>query len=118
MQVKLKVTSGANAGKEVLIPVNKFFIGRDPQCHLRPKSDAISRHHCAILVTETQVAIRDFNSKNGVHVNGVRIQDICILKPGDVLRIGPLEFEVKALTTSNSDFYFTFLRKSPQVRRT
>lgn len=94
MQVRLKVTSGANAGKEVLVPVSKFFIGRDPQCHLRPKSDAISRHHCALLITETQVAVRDFGSKNGTHINGERVQDICMIRPGDVLRVGPLEFQV------------------------
>ena len=94
MQVRLKVMHGVNAGKEILVPGNKFFIGRGPECHLRPKSDAISRHHCALLITATQVAVRDFGSKNGTYVNDQRVQDIGLVRPGDVLRVGPLVFEI------------------------
>lgn len=94
MQVRLKVMHGVNAGKEILVPGSKFFIGRGPECHLRPKSDAISRHHCALLVTATQVAVRDFGSKNGTYVNDQRVQDIGLVRPGDILRVGPLVFEI------------------------
>jgi pSer/pThr/pTyr-binding forkhead associated (FHA) protein len=94
MRVKLKVLKGAGAGKEIPVPVKKFFIGRGDDCHLRPKSEAISRHHCAIVSTDKQVAVRDFGSKNGTFVNDKRIENACILNPGDKLSIGPLHFEV------------------------
>ncbi len=94
MQVKLKVTSGSNAGKEIKIPVAKFFIGRSEDCHLRAQSDLISRHHCAILLEEGQVTIRDLKSRNGTVVNGEKIVGDVHLKMGDKLKVGPLEFEV------------------------
>ena len=35
MKAKLKVLKGPSAGKEIDIPVAKFFIGRGEDCHLR-----------------------------------------------------------------------------------
>jgi pSer/pThr/pTyr-binding forkhead associated (FHA) protein len=84
------------------IPTAKFFIGRGDDCHLRPKSDAISRHHCAIVSTNNQVAIRDFGSKNGTFVNGQRIDSAYVLKSGDVLGVGPLTFEIVMETSLNT----------------
>lgn len=96
MQVKLKVLAGKNAGKELPVPVKRFLIGRGDDCHMRPKSDAISRNHCAILITEEddQVIIRDLNSRNGTYLNGERIAADQSLESGDHLQIGRLEFEV------------------------
>jgi pSer/pThr/pTyr-binding forkhead associated (FHA) protein len=54
----------------------------------------ISRHHCALIVEGSTVAVRDFGSKNGTYVNGQRIGGETVLTPGDQLSIGPLRFEV------------------------
>lgn len=94
MQVKLKVVSGSNAGKEIKIPLAKFFIGRGDDCHLRPQSDLISRHHCAIIIEGGSVVIRDLKSRNGTVVNGEKISGDVALKMGDKVKVGPLEFEV------------------------
>lgn len=94
MFVKLKVNHGPSAGKEIKIPRAQFLIGRGDECALRPKSDAISRKHCLILVETNQVLLRDLGSKNGTYVNGDRVNGDRILKPGDHLKVGPLEFEV------------------------
>jgi pSer/pThr/pTyr-binding forkhead associated (FHA) protein len=95
MQVKLIVVHGKHAGQEVPVPGPKFFVGRAEDCDLRPQSDLISRHHCAILVEEGFVAVRDFGSKNGTYVNDQRVRTEAELKSGDRLKIGPLEFEVQ-----------------------
>lgn len=94
MQVKLKVVQGSNAGKEVPISVPQFVIGRGDECHLRPKSEAVSRRHCALIVSGTRLVLRDFGSKNGSYVNGERVEGDCDLQSGDQLTIGPLSFEV------------------------
>ncbi len=94
MRVKLKVTKGAQAGREVIVPVSEFFIGRGEECHLRPRSDAISRKHCAIVVTENQVLVHDLGSKNGSYVNGNRVEGKQVVQSGDVFQVGPLEFEL------------------------
>jgi pSer/pThr/pTyr-binding forkhead associated (FHA) protein len=93
-QVSLKVLVGGNVGKEIPVPVPRFLIGRSDECHLRPKSDAISRNHCTILVHDNEVSIRDLNSRNGTYINDERISGDRVLTGGDKLKIGKLEFEV------------------------
>ncbi|HVX64610.1 MAG TPA: FHA domain-containing protein [Pirellulales bacterium] len=108
MELRLKVLVGKSAGQEVLIPGPKFFIGRAEDCQLRPRSDLISRHHCALLIEESFVAVRDFGSKNGTLVNGERVSGERELKAGDRLTVGPLEFEVCLVTA-------TAAKKRPKV---
>lgn len=95
MEVKLRVLEGKNAGREIKVPAPKFFIGRAEDCHLRPRSDMVSRHHCVILVEEGFVAIRDFGSKNGTLVNDEMVKGQQELKSGDRLTVGNLHFEVQ-----------------------
>ncbi|MBP86024.1 MAG: peptide-binding protein [Planctomycetaceae bacterium] len=96
MRVKLKVLLGKNEGKEIAVPVKRFLIGRADDCHMRPKSEAISRNHCAILINEDddEVMLRDLNSRNGTYLNGERISSDMPLDSGDHLQLGRLEFEV------------------------
>jgi pSer/pThr/pTyr-binding forkhead associated (FHA) protein len=96
MELTLKVLTGRNAGQVVRVPVPKFLIGRSDDCHLRPHSDLISRHHCAILIDNGVVAIRDFNSRNGTFVNGEKVVGQTPLKTGDKVSVGQLVFEVHA----------------------
>ena len=94
MHVRLKILQGSNKDKEVKIPTPKCLIGRGEDCHLRPQSDAISRHHCAIITSENEVVVRDLNSRNGTFVNDERVGEEAVLLSGDILRVGPLQFEL------------------------
>lgn len=94
MDMKLKVLEGKNAGKEIAVKSNKFLIGRAEDCHMRPGSELVSRHHCAIMVEEGYIGVRDFGSKNGTYVNDERVVGERELKTGDRLTIGQLRFEV------------------------
>src|SRR5262245_3232967 len=95
MEVQLKVLVGTNVGQTLKVPGPKFFIGRAEDCHLRPGSDLVSRHHCVLMVEGSTIIIRDFGSKNGTHVNGERVNGEVVLNNGDQLKVGPLEFEVQ-----------------------
>ena len=94
MKVELKVVSGSRAGMVIPITGSQFMIGRAEDCQLKPRSELISRYHCALLTETSYVAVRDLGSKNGVYVNGERIGVEQELKNGDRLAIGPLEFEI------------------------
>src|SRR2546421_5486201 len=94
MHVRLKILQGSNTGKEVKIPTPKCMIGRGEDCHLRPNSDAISRHHCVIVTTENEVVVRDLKSRNGTFVNEEKVAEEAVLLNGDILRVGPLQFEM------------------------
>jgi pSer/pThr/pTyr-binding forkhead associated (FHA) protein len=93
MHVRLKVLSGKSAGKLIHVPYEEFLIGRSDACHLRPKSDAISRKHCRILVASDAVFVEDLGSRNGTFINGERVTQKRAVQSGDHLRIGKLEFE-------------------------
>ena len=100
MKVELKVVSGSRAGMSIPITGAQFMIGRAEDCQLKPRSELISRYHCALLTEASYVAVRDLGSKNGVYVNGERIGVEQELKNGDRLAIGPLEFEI-AITAND-----------------
>lgn len=100
MLVQLKILHGSNTGKVITIPAPKCVIGRGDDCHLRPQSDAVSRQHCTIITTENEVIVRDMSSRNGTFVNGERVGEEAVLLSGDVLRVGPLEFELQIEQTA------------------
>ena len=95
MRLKLVVIGGSHSGKEIQVSGPKFFVGRDRDCQMRPNSDVISRHHCALIVEEGYVAVRDFNSKNGTFVDGKRVIGEQELRSGCELSVGPLRFLVQ-----------------------
>jgi pSer/pThr/pTyr-binding forkhead associated (FHA) protein len=95
MKISLVVmTAGKSKGQAVPVNLPQFIIGRDPQCNLRPASAVISKRHCAVLVKEGGVFVRDFDSTNGTFVNDVPVKGEVPLNHEDVLKIGPLEFKV------------------------
>ena len=98
MKVNLVVTAaGPNQGRAIPVPGAKFLIGRDPQCNLRPASQAVSKQHCAIHVRDGRVYLEDFGSTNGSLVNDTPVVGEQEIKDGDELKIGPLEFKLQIL---------------------
>lgn len=97
---ELKVVSGKQAGNLIPLPAGKFLIGREEDCHLRPNSDTVSRHHCVFTVDDFTVRLRDLGSTNGTFVNGERIRGGVMLNPGDIVSIGKIEFEVQIRDSS------------------
>jgi pSer/pThr/pTyr-binding forkhead associated (FHA) protein len=95
MKLSLVVrTPGPGEGKSIPITLTQFLIGRDPQCHLRPKSEIVSKRHCALLVRGDEAYIRDFDSTNGTFINDEPVKGERELKSKDRLKIGPLLFDV------------------------
>lgn len=92
MPVALKLTEPEE--HLILISRPKYLIGRADDCHLRPSSAGVSRHHCAVILEGDEVLVRDLGSSNGTFVNGTRIAGAHSLTSGDLILIGPLKFEV------------------------
>ena len=96
MQIQLKVLTGSSEGKLIPVTQAKFLIGRSDECQLRPKSDSISRRHCAIVQKDDRVLLIDLKSRNGTIVNEKKLDPAKakVLKHGDRIQVGKLEFEV------------------------
>ena len=102
LQLSLKVVGGRHDGKQIPIKSKKFLIGREEDCHLRPNSDMVSRHHCVFTVDEYSVRLRDFGSTNGTMVNGKRIKGEVQLSHADQIRVGKLDFEIQMSHTADA----------------
>ena len=101
MIVQLVVAAGTRTGQVIPVSTEKFIIGRAVDCHLKPVSELISRYHCAILVGD-EVVVRDLGSRNGVRINGEKINAEQKISNGDKLGVGPLEFYIRILTEADT----------------
>jgi len=94
MQMHLKVVTGGQEGKLIAVNHDKFLIGRSDECHIRPKSESISRRHCAFIRKDGRILLIDLKSRNGTYVNEQKLDPAKakVLKNGDHIKVGKLEF--------------------------
>ena len=82
-----------SAGPAISLNKTAVLLGRDPGSDIRFKSDTISRRHCRISRKDGRLVIEDLGSRNGVLVNGVKVNKED-LKTGDELTIGEHRYQV------------------------
>lgn len=100
LKIALVVASGIHQGKSIPVPAGTLMIGRDPKCHLRPASPAVSKLHCTIVVREDKVFVTDHGSTNGTFLEEVQIEGEVEAKLGQRLRVGPLDFVIQEAAPS------------------
>jgi pSer/pThr/pTyr-binding forkhead associated (FHA) protein len=88
LQAELKILGGKHQGKLIPLNTKKFLVGREQDCHLRPNSELVSRHHCVFSIDDYAIRLRDLGSTNGTIVNGSNLRGEVILKSGDRITIG------------------------------
>lgn len=80
----------------VLSTTNYNEFGRDTFIDLGPRAGFISKRHFALKYENGKLYIKDLGSKNGTFVNSqdIRGREWVELKPGDVVKVVDVEFEV------------------------
>jgi pSer/pThr/pTyr-binding forkhead associated (FHA) protein len=73
-------------------------IGRAPRADFIVDAALVSRVHCRLSAGAADLEVVDLESTNGTFVNGERI-DRALLKTGDRLAVGKVEFVVSRATT-------------------
>jgi hypothetical protein len=73
------------------LPVGEFVIGRAANCQLSLDDPLVSRSHATLTVKLDAVVLADLGSRNGVCVNGDRIEGKRTLAHGDRISIGSQE---------------------------
>ena len=81
------------------MPKGTTIIGRGIDCNLHIPITSISKEHCQVSHDGGVIKVRDMNSRNGTFVNGELIEER-LVKSGDNLKIGTLEFMFKASAVS------------------
>jgi predicted component of type VI protein secretion system len=97
MKFFLIVAKGKKQGQPIPIEIDLFLIGSGKECQLRAIHPDIGEQHCALVIRERKVFIRDLNSGKSTLVNG-EAMDPSIEWPvhsGDLLDIGPLKFMIQ-----------------------
>ncbi len=71
-----------------------LLLGRRESCDIVLRFSNVSAHHCQLTVTGGYWYVRDLKSRNGVKVNGVRVQEKR-LDPGDELSVATHRYHIK-----------------------
>jgi len=71
-----------------------FVIGRGEECDLLLDDSLVSRRHAVLRANAEHVVVEDLGSRNGVRVNGARIDGRAQLRAGDTLRIGSQDLAI------------------------
>jgi hypothetical protein len=81
--------------REIALPLGRFVIGRAETCELPLDDPLVSRQHAVLVVALDGVTAEDLGSRNGIRVNGERVEKSRKLAAGDVLVVGSNTFTVK-----------------------
>jgi hypothetical protein len=72
----------------------QFLIGRSTDCWLSVDDPQVSRRHARLLVTDEALYVEDLGSRNGVLVDGVRIDGRYRLRDGSRVTVGAQEMVI------------------------
>jgi pSer/pThr/pTyr-binding forkhead associated (FHA) protein len=89
--MKLVFLEGTGHVRQVMLDPLGMVIGRGSAADLILQDPHASRQHCLIAQVAEDWQVEDLGSVNGVLVNGVRIADLQVLRPGDKLFVGSTE---------------------------
>lgn len=82
--------------KEFKVPLEEgvqYTIGRDISNAIHVEDTMVSRKHCEIYVVgQDKTLIHDLESTNGTYINGRPLKGETLIKAGDVIKIGNVQF--------------------------
>jgi class 3 adenylate cyclase len=87
----LLVVSGDQAGGFTILEEGVLSAGRDPAMDLHFHDPKVSRSHFEIRRRNHGCTVKALNAKNGVFVNGIKIEKKQRLQNGDEIRVGETE---------------------------
>ncbi|HNQ74341.1 MAG TPA: FHA domain-containing protein [Verrucomicrobiota bacterium] len=92
---KLIILSQDMAGRSHELAVDKTTIGRMDDNTFAIAESSVSSHHCEVYLRGQDVVVNDLNSTNGTFINGTRVTEATVLKPGQILRLGQVELRLE-----------------------
>ncbi len=76
-----------------------IFIGRDKDCHLKLRSNTVSRHHCRLEFYNNNYNVEDLASTQGTRLNGEKlVPRVSVpIHHGDILQVGDISMVIAIL---------------------
>lgn len=78
--------------KDHYIIDEKLTLGRNKDNGVFLKDPFISKNHLIIIKDEGNYFLEDLNSANGTFLNQDKVEDVVVLKNGDIIEVGNVEF--------------------------
>ena len=82
-------------GDPIPLLKKELLIGRRESCDIVLRFANVSAHHCQLFVNNGYWYVRDMQSRNGVKVNGLKVQQEKRLDAGDTLSVSKHRYEVQ-----------------------
>ena len=93
--LRLVITSGALAGRELPLGNEDLTIGRSPDSSLVIQDDYTSTHHARLELRHGTWMLHDLDSTNGTTMKGVAVSDAVPIALNTPIAIGGTTFEVR-----------------------
>ena len=84
--------------KDIELTGEPLSIGRSREADIPLLDDKVSRVHCGIRLSDGEFYLKDLKSRNGVFINGQRVEDTAKLKVGDRIQVGSTVFVLESAT--------------------
>ena len=81
-------------GDPIPLLKKQLLVGRRESCDIVLRFANVSAHHCTMYLNAGYWFVRDMQSRNGVKVNNVKVQEKR-LDPGDVLAVAKHKYEIE-----------------------
>jgi adenylate cyclase len=80
-------------GDPIPLLKKQLLVGRRESCDIVLRFANVSAHHCRLMLNGGYWYVRDMQSRNGVKINGVRVQEKRV-DPGDIVSVAKHDYEV------------------------
>ena len=119
----VRVTSGADVGKEARSSGDRLVIGTHESASLVLSDKTLSRFHCEIAIEEGRAVVRDLGSRNGTLVDGVSVihahlGDRAVLTLGGTQLVFQLAGEADPIELYDGDRFGLLVGRSSAMRKT
>src|SRR6266496_3639385 len=88
----LQLVEGRGAPKKFTLKKPEMVIGRDENADISLASANVSRRHARIKCRHQEVSIHDFESRNGVFLNGIKVHS-AVLRDADIIQLADVVFD-------------------------
>jgi DNA-binding NtrC family response regulator len=92
-RVRVRVVSGDDVGREVMLEGGTLVIGSHADVELTLRDHTVSRYHAELGLLGEGVRVRDLGSTNGTFVGTARIEGMVLVPPAE-LRVGRTRIEL------------------------
>ena len=86
-------------GHNLEVPEGEFVIGRSSRCQLSIDDPLISRQHAVLTVAQGRATVEDLSSRNGILINGKKINGVTPLHDSDAITVGTQVMTIHGVVT-------------------